>query len=255
MFSIERPYQPAGDQPEAIAELVKGINEGEQFQTLLGVTGSGKTFTVANVIQEVNKPTLVLTHNKTLVAQLYGEFRQFFPNNAVEYFVSYYDYYQPEAYIPTSDTYIEKDLSINEELEKLRLRATSNLLSGRRDIIVVASVSCIYGMGNPTEYENSIIRFQRGEDIGRNAFLHNLVSALYHRSQGEFTRGTFRVQGDTVDINLPYVDYGYRITFFGDEVEEIESFETDTGKRIAPMEHAAIFPANLYLAPHLRDTG
>ena len=249
MFSIERPYQPAGDQPEAIAELVKGINEGEQFQTLLGVTGSGKTFTVANVIQEVNKPTLVLTHNKTLVAQLYGEFRQFFPNNAVEYFVSYYDYYQPEAYIPTSDTYIEKDLSINEELEKLRLRATSNLLSGRRDIIVVASVSCIYGMGNPTEYENSIIRFQRGEDIGRNAFLHNLVSALYHRSQGEFTRGTFRVQGDTVDINLPYVDYGYRITFFGDEVEEIESFETDTGKRIAPMEHAAIFPANLYLAP------
>jgi excinuclease ABC subunit B len=249
MFSIERPYLPAGDQPEAIAQLVKGIKEGEQFQTLLGVTGSGKTFTMANVIQEVNRPTLVLTHNKTLVAQLYGEFRQFFPNNAVEYFVSYYDYYQPEAYIPTSDTYIEKDLSINEELEKLRLRATSNLLSGRRDIIVVASVSCIYGMGNPTEYENSIIRFARGEDIGRNAFLHNLVSALYHRSQGEFTRGTFRVQGDTVDINLPYVDYGYRITFFGDEVEEIESFETDTGKRIGTMEHAAIFPANLYLAP------
>jgi excinuclease ABC subunit B len=249
MFQIERPYLPAGDQPTAIAELVKGIQEGEQFQTLLGVTGSGKTFTMANVIQEVQKPTLVLTHNKTLVAQLYGEFRQFFPNNAVEYFVSYYDYYQPEAYIPTSDTYIEKDLSINEELEKLRLRATSSLLSGRRDIIVVASVSCIYGMGNPTEYANSIIRFNRGDNIGRNQFLHNLVSALYSRSQGDFTRGTFRVKGDTVDINLPYVDYGYRITFFGDEVEEIESFETDTGKRIGTMQNAAVFPANLYLAP------
>lgn len=249
MFSINRPYQPAGDQPSAIAELVKGINEGEKFQTLLGVTGSGKTFTMANVIQEVQKPTLVLTHNKTLVAQLYGEFRQFFPENAVEYFVSYYDYYQPEAYIPTSDTYIEKDLSINEELEKLRLRATSSLLSGRRDIIVVASVSCIYGMGNPTDYAAGIIRLNRGDNIGRNQFLHRLVNALYMRSQGEFTRGTFRVQGDTVDINLPYVDYGYRITFFGDEVEEIESFETDTGKRIGTMNNAAIFPANLYVAP------
>ncbi|MFN4246396.1 MAG: excinuclease ABC subunit UvrB [Flavipsychrobacter sp.] len=249
MFSINRPYQPAGDQPTAIAELVKGINEGEKFQTLLGVTGSGKTFTMANVIQEVQKPTLVLTHNKTLVAQLYGEFRQFFPENAVEYFVSYYDYYQPEAYIPTSDTYIEKDLSINEELEKLRLRATSSLLSGRRDIIVVASVSCIYGMGNPTDYAAGIIRLNRGDNIGRNQFLHRLVNALYMRSQGEFTRGTFRVQGDTVDINLPYVDYGYRITFFGDEVEEIESFETDTGKRIGTMNNAAIFPANLYVAP------
>ncbi len=249
MFKINRPYPPAGDQPQAIKELVKGINEGEQFQTLLGVTGSGKTFTMANVIQEVKKPTLVLTHNKTLVAQLYGEFRQFFPDNAVEYFVSYYDYYQPEAYIPTSNTYIEKDLSINEELEKLRLRATSSLLSGRRDIIVVASVSCIYGMGNPTEYANGIIRFNRGDNIGRNPFLHNLVNAQYMRSQGDFTRGTFRVNGDTVDINLPYVDYGYRITFFGDEVEEIESFETDTGKRIGVMENAAIFPANLYLAP------
>lgn len=249
MFQIFRPYAPAGDQPSAIAELVKGIKEGEQFQTLLGVTGSGKTFTIANVIQEVQKPTLVLTHNKTLVAQLYGEFKQFFPDNAVEYFVSYYDYYQPEAYIPTSDTYIEKDLSINEELEKLRLRATSNLLSGRRDIIVVASVSCIYGMGNPTEYANGIIRLNIGDSIGRNTFLHRLVNALYHRSQGEFTRGSFRVQGDTVDINLPYVDYGYRITFFGDEVEEIESFETDTGKRIGTMKNAAIFPANLYMAP------
>jgi excinuclease ABC subunit B len=248
MFSINRPYPPAGDQPYAIAELVKGLNEGEKFQTLLGVTGSGKTFTMANVIQEVQRPTLVLTHNKTLVAQLYGELRQFFPNNAVEYFVSYYDYYQPEAYIPRSDTYIEKDLSINEELEKLRLRATSSLLSGRRDIIVVASVSCIYGMGNPTDYAASIIRFNTGDNIGRNQFLHKLVNALYNRSQGEFARGTFRVQGDTVDINLPYVDYGYRITFFGDEVEEIESFEIDTGKRIGKMPNAAIFPANLYVA-------
>ncbi len=253
-FSIDRPYPPAGDQPEAIAQLVKGLKEGEQFQTLLGVTGSGKTFTMANVIQEVQKPTLVLTHNKTLVAQLYGEFRQFFPDNAVEYFVSYYDYYQPEAYMPTSDTYIEKDLSVNEELEKLRLRATSSLLSGRRDIIVVASVSCIYGMGNPTEYENGIIRFNKGDGIGRNAFLHRLVNSLYNRSQGDFTRGTFRVKGDTVDINLPYVDYGYRITFFGDDVEEIESFETDTGKRIGTMENAAIFPANLYLAPRNQIT-
>ena len=248
-FQIDRPYPPAGDQPEAIKLLVKGLKEGDPFQTLLGVTGSGKTFTVANVIQEVQKPTLVLTHNKTLVAQLYGELRQFFPENAVEYFVSYYDYYQPEAYIPTSNTYIEKDLSINEELEKLRLRATSNLLSGRRDIIVVASVSCIYGIGNPTEYANGIIRFKKGDNVGRNGFLHNLVNSLYSRSQGDFNRGSFRVKGDTVDINLPYVDYGYRITFFGDEVEEIESFEPDTGKRIGVMENAAIFPANLYMAP------
>ncbi|MBA3829992.1 MAG: excinuclease ABC subunit UvrB [Taibaiella sp.] len=248
-FTIDKPYEPAGDQPEAIKELSDGINRGEQYQTLLGVTGSGKTFTMANVIQEVQRPTLVLTHNKTLVAQLYGELRQFFPDNAVEYFVSYYDYYQPEAYMPVSDTYIEKDLSINEELEKLRLRATSNLLSGRRDIIVVASVSCIYGIGNPTEYANGIIRFNKGDNMGRNGFLHKLVNALYNRSQGEFKRGTFRVQGDTVDINLPYVDYGYRITFFGDEVEEIESFETETGKRIGTMENAAIFPANLYIAP------
>lgn len=248
-FKIDRPYQPAGDQPDAIRELVKGIREGEKFQTLLGVTGSGKTFTMANVIQEVQKPTLVLTHNKTLVAQLYGEFKQFFPENAVEYFVSYYDYYQPEAYIPTSDTYIEKDLSINEELEKLRLRATSNLLSGRRDIIVVASVSCIYGMGNPTEYANGIIRMRKGDNIGRNALLHSLVNALYTRSQGEFARGTFRVKGDTVDINLPYVDYGYRITFFGDEIEDIETIEIESNKRIMPVDNAAVFPANLYMAP------
>jgi excinuclease ABC subunit B len=248
-FQLVSGYQPAGDQPDAIRKLVEGINDGEQFQALLGVTGSGKTFTMANVVQQVQLPTLVLTHNKTLVAQLYGEFKQFFPDNAVEYFVSYYDYYQPEAYLPTSNTYIEKDLSINEELEKLRLRATSSMLSGRRDILVVASVSCIYGMGNPTDYANGIIRINKGENIGRNHFLHLLVNALYNRSQLEFSRGTFRVQGDTVDINLPYVDYGYRITFFGDEIEEIESFEVETGKRIGAMEHAAIFPANLYLAP------
>ncbi|RBL93276.1 excinuclease ABC subunit UvrB [Chitinophaga flava] len=248
-FKIQAPYAPAGDQPEAIKQLTLGLQEGEQYQTLLGVTGSGKTFTVANVIQNVQRPTLVLTHNKTLVAQLYGELRQFFPDNAVEYFVSYYDYYQPEAYMPVSDTYIEKDLAINEELDKLRLKATSNLLSGRRDIIVVASVSCIYGMGNPTDYENGIIRIQRGQAFSRNAFLHGLVNSLYSRTTGDFNRGNFRVQGDTVDINLPYVDYGYRITFFGDEIEEIESFDVQNGKRIGTMENAAIFPANLYLAP------
>src|SRR6187401_701292 len=194
-FKLHTPYPPAGDQPDAIRNLTEGILDGEKYQTLLGVTGSGKTFTMANVIQNVQRPTLVLTHNKTLVAQLYGEFRQFFPENAVEYFVSYYDYYQPEAYLPVSDVYIEKDLSINDELDKLRLRATSSLLSGRRDIIVVASVSCIYGIGNPTEYANGIIRLQKGQNIGRNAFLHNLLIALYSRSQGDFTRGTFRVKG------------------------------------------------------------
>lgn len=248
-FKLHSDYQPAGDQPNAIRQLVEGLQAGEQFQTLLGVTGSGKTFTMANVIQAVQKPTLILTHNKTLVAQLYGEFRQFFPENAVEYFVSYYDYYQPEAYLPTKNVYIEKDLSINEELEKLRLRATSSLLSGRRDVVIVASVSCIYGMGNPTEYENSIIRIEQGQDVGRNVFLHALVHAQYMRSQGEFARGTFRVNGDTVDINLPYLDFGYRITFLGDEIEEIERFEIESGKRIQTIEHAAIFPANLYIAP------
>src|SRR6476659_4938849 len=207
-FSLQSSYQPAGDQPSAIAELTNGVLSGEKHQVLLGVTGSGKTFTVANVIQNVQRPTLVLTHNKTLVAQLYGEFRQFFPNNAVEYFVSYYDYYQPEAYLPTTDTYIEKDLNINEELDKLRLRATTSLLSGRRDIIVVASVSCIYGMGNPTEYANSIIRIHKGQTIARNALLHGLVNSLYSRTTGDFNRGNFRVKGDTVDVNLPYVDYG-----------------------------------------------
>lgn len=248
-FQLVSPYKPSGDQPEAIRQLTEGILRGDQYQTLLGVTGSGKTFTMANVIQNVQKPTLVLTHNKTLVAQLYGEFRQFFPDNAIEYFVSYYDYYQPEAYMPVSDTYIEKDLAINEELDKLRLRATSNLLTGRRDILVVASVSCIYGMGNPTEYENGIIRISRGQVLSRQGFLHALVNALYNRTQIDFNRGQFRVKGDTVDINLPYVDYSCRVTFFGDEIEEIETFDTTTGKRISALEHAAIFPANLYVAP------
>ena len=248
-FELVSPYTPSGDQPEAIRQLTEGILNGERYQTLLGVTGSGKTFTMANVIQNVQRPTLVLTHNKTLVAQLYGEFRSFFPNHAIEYFVSYYDYYQPEAYMPVSDTYIEKDLAINEELDKLRLRATSNLLTGRRDILVVASVSCIYGMGNPTEYENGIIRIAQGQVLSRQGFLHALVNALYSRTQIDFNRGQFRVKGDTVDINLPYVDYSYRITFFGDEIESIESFDASTGKRIGTMEHAAIFPANLYVAP------
>jgi excinuclease ABC subunit B len=248
-FKLHAPFPPAGDQPDAIRQLTEGILNGEKYQTLLGVTGSGKTFTVANVIQNVQRPTLVITHNKTLVAQLYGEFRQFFPENAVEYFVSYYDYYQPEAYMPVSDVYIEKDLSINDELDKLRLRATSSLLSGRRDIIVVASVSCIYGMGNPTDYENGIIRIDKGQTISRQGFLHSLVNSLYNRTTLEFNRGTFRVKGDTVDINLPYVDYGYRVTFFGDEIEEIESVDVVTGKRIGRMENAAIFPANLYVAP------
>src|SRR5689334_13350251 len=248
-FKLHSPFPPAGDQPDAIRQLTEGILNNERYQTLLGVTGSGKTFTIANVIQNVQRPTLVLTHNKTLVAQLYGEFRQFFPENAVEYFVSYYDYYQPEAYLPVSDVYIEKDLSINDELDKLRLRATSSLLSGRRDIIVVASVSCIYGMGNPTDYENGIIRITKGQTFSRQGFLHSLVNSLYNRTTLEFNRATFRVKGDTVDINLPYVDYGYRIIFFGDEIEEIESFDVVTGKRIGTMENAAIFPANLYLAP------
>ncbi|HLO81034.1 MAG TPA: DEAD/DEAH box helicase family protein, partial [Chitinophagaceae bacterium] len=216
LFNLHTPFQPSGDQPEAIRQLTEGILQGERSQTLLGVTGSGKTFTIANVIQQVQRPTLVLTHNKTLVAQLYGEFKQFFPENAVGYFVSYYDYYQPEAYMPVSDTYIEKDLSINEELDKLRLQATAQLLTGRRDIIVVASVSCIYGIGNPADFEGGIIRIHKGQVVSRQGFLHSLVNSLYNRTQTDFTRGTFRVKGDTVDINLPYLDYGYRISFFGD---------------------------------------
>ncbi len=248
-FQLQAPYSPAGDQPDAIRQLTEGVLNGEKYQTLLGVTGSGKTYTMANVIQNTQLPTLVITHNKTLVAQLYGEFKQFFPDNAVGYFVSYYDYYQPEAYMPVSNTYIEKDLSINEELDKLRLQATAQLLSGRRDIIIVASVSCIYGMGNPTDYENGIIRIQQGQVISRQGFLHALVNSLYNRSEGDFTRGTFRVKGDTIDINLPYVDFGYRITFFGDEIETIETLELSSGKRISSVENAAIFPANLYVTP------
>ncbi len=248
-FKLESNYKPMGDQPMAIEELTLGLKRGETYQVLLGVTGSGKTFTMANVIEQIQKPTLVLTHNKTLTAQLYAELCDFFPNNAVEFFVSYYDYYQPEAYITHSDTYIEKDLQINEEIDKLRLRATTSLLSGRRDVIIVSSVSCIYGMGNPEDYQNSIIRIKQGQVISRNAFLYSLVESLYSRTETEFKRGTFRVKGDTVDINLPYMDYGYRIIFFGDEIEAIEQIEIESGKKIAALDHAAIFPANLYVAP------
>jgi len=245
-FNLTTKYQPAGDQPEAIKQLVQGVQQNEKHQVLLGVTGSGKTFTVANVIQQVQKPTLVLTHNKTLVSQLYGEFKQFFPDNAVEYFVSYYDYYQPEAYIVSSGTYIEKDLAVNEEIDKLRLSATASLLSGRRDIIVVASVSCIYGLGNPVEIENGIIRIHTGQVLARNAFLHKLVNSLYSRAE-ELQRGTFRVKGDVIEIALPYLDYAFRVTFFGDEIEEIESFETSTGRTLGKLTMTSIFPANLYV--------
>ncbi|MBK8350019.1 MAG: excinuclease ABC subunit UvrB [Saprospiraceae bacterium] len=248
-YHITSHYKPTGDQPRAIAQLIDGIKRKEKYQVLLGVTGSGKTFTMANVIAAMERPTLVLTHNKTLTAQLYAELCEFFPDNAVEYFVSYYDYYQPEAYLTHSDTYIEKDLQINEEIDKLRLRATSSLLSGRRDVIIVSSVSCIYGMGNPEDYKTGIIRIEKGQVISRNAFLYSLVTSLYSRTETDFKRGTFRVKGDTVDINLPYVDYGYRIIFFGDEIELVEQIETSSGKRITSLEHAAIFPANLYVAP------
>jgi excinuclease ABC subunit B len=251
-FNLVSPFSPTGDQPQAIEQLTAGVVAGDRAQVLLGVTGSGKTFTMANVIARLNRPTLVLTHNKTLTAQLYGEFRDFFPENAVEYFVSYYDYYQPEAYISVTDTFIEKDLAINEEVDKLRLRATSSLLSGRRDVIIVASVSCIYGMGNPEDYKTGIIRIQKGQTISRNGFLYQLVNSLYARTETDFKRATFRVRGDTVDINLPYVDYGYRITFFGDEIETIERIEVESGKRIEGMDNAAIFPANLYIAPRER---
>jgi len=252
LFKLTSKYEPTGDQPEAIRQLVRGVKENDRDQVLLGVTGSGKTFTIANVIQEVQKPTLILSHNKTLTAQLYGEFRDFFPENAVEYFVSYYDYYQPEAYISVTDTFIEKDLNINEEIDKLRLRATSSLLSGRRDIILVASVSCIYGMGNPEDYKGGIIRIEKGKRISRNSFLHQLVESLYSRTDIDLKRGRFRVRGDTVDIYLPYVDYGYRVIFFGDEIETIEQIEIESGKRIESMDNAAIFPANLYVAPRER---
>jgi len=248
-FKLNSEYVPTGDQPQAIRQLVEGIRAGDRAQVLLGVTGSGKTFTMANVLAQLNRPTLVLTHNKTLTAQLYGELQTFFPDNAVEYFVSYYDYYQPEAYVAVSDTYIEKDLQINELVDKLRLKATSTLLSGRRDIIIVASVSCIYGMGNPEDYKSGIIRLFRGQVISRTQFLYQLVESLYARTETDFSRGTFRVKGDTVDINLPYADWGYRVTFFGDEIESIESIDNEVGKRIEVMDDAAIFPANLYVAP------
>ncbi|MBK7970108.1 MAG: excinuclease ABC subunit UvrB [Bacteroidetes bacterium] len=247
-FKLVSDFKPTGDQPEAIRQLTAGIDRGDQAQVLLGVTGSGKTFTIANVIANTGKPTLVLSHNKTLAAQLYGEFKQFFPENAVEFFVSYYDYYQPEAYLPTTNTYIEKDLSINEEIEKLRLRTTSSLLSGRRDIIVVSSVSCIYGIGNPADFNNGIVRLNKGLKIARNRVLHNLVQGLYSRAAAEFKRGNFRVTGDTVDVFLAYADIAYRITFFGDEIEELESIDPTTGKRIESHDHIAIFPANIFVS-------
>ena len=231
-FKLTSQYVPTGDQPKAIEQLVKGISQGEQHQTLLGVTGSGKTFTIANVVANLNRPTLVLSHNKTLSAQLYGEFKQFFPENAVEYFISYYDYYQPEAFIPSSNLYIEKDLSINAEIEKLRLSATSSLLTGRRDVLVVASVSCIYGIGNPEEFGKNRIQLKVGESIPRNRFLFGLVDILYSRTEAEFKRGTFRVKGDIVDVFLAYADYAIRIYFFGDELESIQNIDPVSGKKI-----------------------
>ncbi|MBN8577177.1 MAG: excinuclease ABC subunit UvrB [Cytophagales bacterium] len=246
-FILNSEFMPMGDQPQAIQKLVQGLNEGEAHQTLLGVTGSGKTFTVANVIAQVNRPTLILSHNKTLAAQLYGEFKQFFPENAVEYFISYYDYYQPEAYIPSSNLYIEKDLSINEEIEKLRLSASSSLLSGRRDVLVVASVSCIYGIGNPEEFGKNRVQLRVGEMIPRNKLLFALVDILYHRTEAEFKRGTFRVKGDTVDVFLAYADYALRIYFFGDEIEAIQLIDPISGKKIADEKNAVIFPANLFV--------
>jgi excinuclease ABC subunit B len=246
-FELTSEYQPTGDQPKAIAELVKGLNANEPAQTLLGVTGSGKTFTVANVIKEVNRPALVLSHNKTLAAQLFGELKQFFPNNAVEYFISYYDYYQPEAFIPTTGLYIEKDLSINEEIEKLRLSATSALLSGRRDVIVVASVSCIYGIGNPDEFGKNVIRLEEGQRLTRNQLLFNFVDILYSRTEVEFKRGNFRVKGDTVDIFVAYADFAYRIIFWGDEIESIQRIDPQSGKKLSDEKIITIFPANLFV--------
>jgi len=248
-FKLVSEYKPTGDQPNAIKQLVEGVNAEENYQTLLGVTGSGKTFTVANVIEQTQKPTLILSHNKTLAAQLYGEFKQFFPENAVNYFVSYYDYYQPEAYMPTTNTYIEKDLSINEEIEKLRLRTTSALMSGRRDVIVVSSISCIYGMGNPEDFSKSVFRFAVGTRISRNSFLHSLVEILYARTINDFKRGTFRVKGDTVDIFPAYLDNAYRISFFGDDIEELTVIDPITGKTLEKLEDMAIYPANLFVTP------
>lgn len=251
-FKLISDYQPTGDQPEAIRQLVEGVQNGDHYQTLLGVTGSGKTFSIANVIQQTQKPTLILSHNKTLAAQLYGEFKQFFPENSVNYFVSYYDYYQPEAYIATTNTYIEKDLQINDEIEKLRLRTTSSLMSGRRDIIVVSSISCIYGMGNPEDFYNSVFRFAVGTRISRNAFLHRLVEILYSRTTADFRRGTFRVKGDTVDIYPAYLDYAYRVSFFGDDIEELSLIDPSTAKTIEKMTHMVVYPANLFVTPRDR---
>ncbi len=246
-FQVVSDYQPKGDQPQAIEKLVRGLNDGDQFQTLLGVTGSGKTFTVANVIEEVQRPTLVLAHNKTLAAQLYSEFKQFFPNNAVEYFVSYYDYYQPEAFMPVTGVFIEKDLSINEELEKMRLSTTASLLSGRRDILVVASVSCLYGIGNPVEFQKNVIAIEKDQVISRTKFLHTLVQSLYSRTEADFTPGNFRIKGDTVEVYPSYADDAYRIHFFGDEIEEIESFDIKTSQVVEKFEKLTIYPANMFV--------
>jgi excinuclease ABC subunit B len=251
-FRIASEYRPTGDQPEAIEQLADGIKNNVPFQTLLGVTGSGKTFTIANVIEKVQRATLVLSHNKTLAAQLFGEFKQFFPDNAVEYFVSYYDYYQPEAYLPVTDTYIEKDLSINSEIEKLRLSTTSSLLSGRKDVIVVSSVSCLYGIGNPDDFYSNTVNIKQGQHISRNVFLRQLVDSLYSRNEIDFSRGNFRVGGDTVDIFLAYSDFAYRVSFWGDEIEEIEVIDPFTGKNIEKLEKASIYPANIFITTKYR---
>ena len=251
-FKIASEYKPTGDQPEAIQQLTDGMNEGIPFQTLLGVTGSGKTFTMANVIDKVQRPTLVLSHNKTLAAQLFGEFKQFFPDNAVEYFVSYYDYYQPEAYLPVTDTYIEKDLSINSEIEKLRLSTTSSLLSGRKDVIVVSSVSCLFGIGNPDDFHSNTINLKQGQKISRNVFLRQLVDSMYSRNEMEFNRSNFRVSGDTVDVFLAYSDFAYRISFWGDEIEEMEAIDPFTGKTMQKLEKAIIYPANIFITTKYR---
>ena len=247
MYNLTSPFVPTGDQPEAIKQLVEGIEQGEMAQVLLGVTGSGKTFTIANVLQQINRPALILSHNKTLAAQLYSEFKQFFPDNAVEYFVSYYDYYQPEAYLPTTNTYIEKDLSINDEIEKLRLSTTSSLLSGRRDVIVVSSVSCLYGIGNPDDFSSNVIRLKVGDTLNRNRLLLDLVESLYSRTEADFIRGNFRVKGDTIDVFPAYADFCYRVVFWGDEIESLEIFEASSGHRITTQETITIFPANIFV--------
>ncbi|MFP4471658.1 MAG: DEAD/DEAH box helicase family protein, partial [Bacteroidales bacterium] len=246
-FKLTSEYVPTGDQPQAIRQLVEGLNRGDQAQVLLGVTGSGKTFTVANVLNEVNRPALILSHNKTLAAQLYGEFKQFFPENAVEYFVSYYDYYQPEAYIPVTNTYIEKDLSINDEIEKLRLSTTSSLLSGRRDVIVVSSVSCIYGIGNPDDFNRNVIHLKKGDTISRNDFLFDLVGSLYSRNEIEFKHGTFRVKGDVIDVFPAYADFAYRIVTWGDEIEELLTFDPISGRESESFDRITIYPANIFV--------